>query len=779
MQYIYYCAGCKKINRIDDSDENLKCPRCKTSELYPTDISYDNWIEYDLAEKARVLDDFAGRFDRSEDVKKEETAGQKDENTKKESIDREVSEKYKKKKSGKVIRIRKDQRKWVDEVTNGLRKKEKQRKKKAQKDKEDISSEINGELIHTDEEVEHPEKKHSIFNPKVTNLLFYRQYNTYQALLEAYPQNGMSVSDCFSKIILYIMKWFKDRIGEEGLTSVPEVSFLNTDYPDPEQFGSFDINNTKDINALSVIDVKTAYMDKKDAWMFQLVEPDNGNENRDIHGRVFTTNICVYKKAETVVFGVRTSCKEPVTNTVDADVYRPAFIRTIFRDTDIEISEAGVPYEYRFKDEPTMLNGKSSADCNDLYDNLIANPNRQLPVLFVPEDFYYNADGEKRKDKIDGKTVSYLGFCHVVVWTKSNQKLFGQAMDNQELVDVSSEGQLIIYRSNPGRSSEVEPSYFEADDEDLYTEIDSTIKKADPLRRTYDFREYDLVADHWDTEKVLQLITSGDMDNSEEVKLINAERDRLKARIEELDRDNQDLQQRNEELGRSNDKLEKERNKAVSDVVRIQNAADEYKQKYKQEKEEYDRLQTKCITYEMMIDGAANIAKEKFMPLLHFPRFEKGAKEEILNWIDEYYSDKLIIHDNARKSFLKDNRNLDWRMFCMMIHYLAGYTYYRNEGAKAMDKTVARDYDPDGYGFVCTPTSTGSSGSKNIYSSDYTVNISEYDDEEDNVSLDMHIAKGKGRDDDMIRIYFYYDANIKKSIIGYMPDHLRTRSIPH
>ncbi len=85
---------------------------------------------------------------------------------------------------------------------------------------------------------------------------------------------------------------------------------------------------------------------------------------------------------------------------------------------------------------------------------------------------------------------------------------------------------------------------------------------------------------------------------------------------------------------------------------------------------------------------------------------------EKVKWskLTEYYSDKLIIHDNARKSFLKDNRNLDWRMFCMMIHYLAGYTECRNEGAKSTDKTVARDYDPDGYGFVCTPTSTGSSG---------------------------------------------------------------------
>ena len=115
----------------------------------------------------------------------------------------------------------------------------------------------------------------------------------------------------------------------------------------------------------------------------------------------------------------------------------------------------------------------------------------------------------------------------------------------------------------------------------------------------------------------------------------------------------------------------------------------------------------------------------------------------------------------------------------MMIHYLSGYTKYRNDGGNPSDNSPARDYDPDNYGFACTPSSSGAGGSKNIYSSEYSINISKFDDEKDEVILDMHIAKGKGRGEDMIRIYFYYDPQIEKSIVGYMPDHLKTRSMPH
>ena len=770
--YIYACEKCRTVFKAKGKDKKIRCRKCSDITV-ALNITEKEWNE----QKEKETQEETKEEEAQEKKVQKENVVHKEEEDRKEAEQHGEAGHDKPTRPSMRILVGKDQKMWVDEVARNMRKDDK-KKKKAQKKIEEESTDGHEGQDSIDEIITKENPKP--FTPKVTNLLFYRQYNTYQALFDAYPEGEMSVDECFSKIILYIMKWFKDRIGEESLSSVPEVSFLNTDYPDPDKYKSFDITGVSDINALSVIDVKTAYMEKKNAWVFQLVEPDNGNEKRDIHGRVFTTNICVYKKDRYVVFGAKTSCKEPVTNTQDADVYRPGFIRTISKDPDIELSEAGVPYEYRFKKEPTLLNGKSSTECNAMYEGLIANPCRQLPILFVPEEIYFgeNEDGSL-KEKIDGKTVSLLGFCHVIVWTRSNQKLFGQVMNSQELVEVSSEGQMIIYRSNPGNSLELEPSYFEADDEDKYTVIDSVLKKTDPLRRTYNFREYDLVADHWDTEKVLQLITSGNIDDSEEMRLVKADRDRLKADIENFKRDSQEVQQRNNELQQTINDLEKQRDAALVDAGRKQKESDKYKREYKTEKDKRKSADNRCYILERTVNGANDFAREKFLPLLHFPRFEIGAKEEILAWIEEYYSDSIIIHENARKSFMKDNRNIDWRLFCMMIHYLSGYTKYRNDGGNPSDNSPARDYDPDNYGFACTPSSSGAGGSKNIYSSEYSINISKFDDEKDEVILDMHIAKGKGRGEDMIRIYFYYDPQIEKSIVGYMPDHLKTRSMPH
>ena len=45
--------------------------------------------------------------------------------------------------------------------------------------------------------------------------------------------------------------------------------------------------------------------------------------------------------------------------------------------------------------------------------------------------------------------------------------------------------------------------------------------------------------------------------------------------------------------------------------------------------------------------------------------------------------------------------------------------------------------------------------------------------------MDLHIKSGKGSDVNMIRIYFYYSSELKKSVIGYMPGHLPTRKQAH
>ena len=621
------------------------------------------------------------------------------------------------------------------------------------------------------------EEKDKNFQSQLTHLLFYRQYNTYQALLELHPKTDMSSDDCFAKAILYVMNWFKGRIGEETIKEFEELGFLEKEYPTADEYKDFEIGNTTDIDGLAFLDVKTAYLEDKQGWVFRLVEPDNGKEEKNIQGRVFTTKISVYKKEKSVILGIKESCKEPQDVEEDAAGFRPGFVRTIFKDPELLITEAGLKPEYAFSEKPIHVNGKSNAECDKIYNELINSPDRQMPILFVPGSFYDDEDGA---EQVDRKTESFLGYCHVVVWDKSHIKLFKMTMEDDELSDVAGEGQIIFYRRTPALDGLYLSEYFDSDEEGILEEI-KTVGQKEPLRKQCDFKKYYFSAPWWRTEKEFNIFEKPEVDVSQidEVKELRAEIADIKNTLGDVQRDNDSLQRNIDILEKENKSLDKDMHQANADAIRVGRELEKLGEKYNKISVENKRLHDHNFILEKMVNGADEIAREKFMPLLHFPRFEKTAKEEILNWIYDYYSEGLIVHDRARDSFLKDNRNLDWRYFCMMIHYLYGYTKYRNENGTVINDTAARDYDPEGYGLKAQPTGSGPNSSTTLFKDAYTINIHKYDNDKNDVILDMHLAKCKGRGEDMIRIYFYYDSDIKKSIIGYMPDHLPTRTDPH
>ena len=156
----------------------------------------------------------------------------------------------------------------------------------------------------------------------------------------------------------------------------------------------------------------------------------------------------------------------------------------------------------------------------------------------------------------------------------------------------------------------------------------------------------------------------------------------------------------------------------------------------------------------------------------------KYDKDRFPDWIEEYYSNTLIIHDNARKSLkdatMGDDRS---RTLAAMIHYLYGLTLYWNEGGKGLDKDgdVAAMYDPFQYKFGVAPV-----GDKtlNEYKSVYSMDISKYDSKAGTVFAEQHLTYGVGHGDDqnLVRLYYHYDQDIKKSIIFSMPNHLPTFS---
>ena len=66
--------------------------------------------------------------------------------------------------------------------------------------------------VNTDSELE--EQKAEKKPHPVTKLVLYRHYTTYQGVFSVWPKDGTTMEDCFSKAILYVMKWFRSRLGD-------------------------------------------------------------------------------------------------------------------------------------------------------------------------------------------------------------------------------------------------------------------------------------------------------------------------------------------------------------------------------------------------------------------------------------------------------------------------------------------------------------------------------------------------------------------------------------
>ncbi len=615
----------------------------------------------------------------------------------------------------------------------------------------------------SDTSVEDTAKVEEVCIPgKSTKLAFFKQYYTYQAFLELHPSERLSVDDCFSKTILYIMRWFRSRLGEDALEQREDTLFLKKDYPDPENYKDFNLEESQNINGFSFIDFESAYTNNKTAWLVCLTEPDNGNERKDIYGRTFTTEIFVYKLNASVALGIRESCREPETNTEDASGYRPGFVRDIFIDKDISISEYGIGKEYSFSTKPIMLNGKSSEACEKLYKELIASDNRQMPILLVPEQYY-----KDNKTEVDRKTQSLLGFTHVVVWEGGSAKLFTQIMNAEELQDVAGEGQLIFYRTTNRLT--FASDYYESNTDNLLDEIKRRAQK-ETCRKAVDFGDFVFKPSWWEFDKNKNLedekIDIEELSNAYEMEIA-----KLKNYIDDLNRDKDVLQRKIDNLESENKNLDKSQNKLIGEICRYKDQNEKLAEQIEQAEEDTRRLEALLLQEEMIRKGILTSEKERFLPIINLPQVTPQKKDELIAWIEKYYSDTIVVHPNAIKSLKSENRNIDWHRLCMMIHYLSGWTKYINSGGDIRKKDIAQEYDPEKSGYKADRTSSGKNGAMEVHKDKYTIS---YDGKD--VLMDLHLKCGKGSDVNMIRVYFYYDSSMKKSVIGYMPGHLPTRA---
>lgn len=337
-----------------------------------------------------------------------------------------------------------------------------------------------------------------IVNPKERRVNTYQKYNTYQALFDIYSNEEMSDEELYKRVVYYIVKWIRNRIVQSGLSGKEEYSdFMRI--PEIDQIDLFDMSPFENIKPHFDLDVRTYGYKEDGIWTLCLTEL--GLRQEQNYGREFISDVSVTRKTGRTVLGIRIACKEPADAEGEAKVMRPAFVRNLWRDSKLVITEHDIPikFAFRFIDKgneakqntsinepliegsPIEINGNSEVECMEFTQKLVLNEKRQIPILLCPIEEYDN-----NRNNIDHLSQSLIGYCHVVVIKGSVNKLFGKMWGRQDYIQVYQKGNFILHREKA--SNGMEPYYYSLA-EKVYEILRNEIKQFQ-LKKNYQFGDY-------------------------------------------------------------------------------------------------------------------------------------------------------------------------------------------------------------------------------------------------------------------------------------------------
>ncbi|MCR5672815.1 MAG: hypothetical protein K6F87_03750 [Lachnospiraceae bacterium] len=637
----------------------------------------------------------------------------------------------------------------------------------------------------------------------------YRKYNAYQAAFDVCAANdaGASADARFKKTILIVIKWLKERY----LKSAPEDNAIAAfdslrQYPDPEEYTGFDPASIKDLEAIEEEEIRICYYRsdeiETESWAIHISEPGLNQET-------FITDISVIKQEDRVILAVKGAIKVPVNYSEEVSYYRPAFIRMIVNDDLLSLTEAGTDIKYSFGNTAIHINGKSNTECTDFRENFIENPSRQLPVFFVSaqtyddlgfEDAYMPASEEPSEEEseeedsaktaadqkdidhgrkiVDAAVYAAMGYTHIFVIDGSTRKLFANT-DHESLADRLEAGEFVMLGS-PETQRDYK-TYFELNDKKQMIGSFMTELRRSMERFPYNFGNTEFHRELWtkkrdDELRALVSDGNGNIDSNELLSKTRMLSYMLSITEAEKEQENEDHRREIEELNKKIDKLTREFDKLKNYSESLKEQKQQLKNDNRELSDKVDEVSSEKTETANTDSLSAKDYADRHIGMLNPPA--KFQKDMLTDWIDKYYSDTLILHDRARHSLSSaDISEQRCRIIASMIHYLHGCTLYWNNGNNDFDndKTVMKEFVPFSYSFEVALVG---SSTTDEYKTKYQLDISAYDENAGTVLMEQHIKYGKGfgNDPTMVRLYYYYDRNIGKTIIGDLPNHLPTYS---
>ena len=619
-----------------------------------------------------------------------------------------------------------------------------------------------------------------------------KSYPTYQFCAAADP--GTAGTDGVFKIcILEAMRWIRSRLSDQ--TGLPP----EFDTPDPQDYKSFSDDRISSFSYESGFQIEVVYIEELGVWSFRISEPDMGanigtpQERAPVYGRSFATEIAFRKQSNCVEIGIKTVCSEPSDNRTDCEVFRPRVVKALAENPDIKLLHSGLI----INGEPLRITSKAELE---RFIGIFEDPERSLPLIILadtaaevripsaedipsglpsagfsayrlsdravspeqqlsiaPELLPYKAGAKlekvikKQKVKSPGRPVKepaaeklpmldcealaskLLGYAIVVFAGES----FFKQIENKTRISlrhgdvVTVQGQQVTDRLAYAKYSRNMQAAFS----ELYA---AGVEM--PKRSAFNYGEVLFCSEAKQKEYHSKRKKTSSLE--ERCELYRLERDDLNRQVSELKQQQTDMTQTAagfRTLRKKVELLERELEDKAAECERLE--------KEMSSKEDAYRRSSELIQF----------YKDRYELAADYP----SDSGDVCKWIENSFPEEIIVAPRAVSEMRKYSGALDIFSLCDGIAYLAEYARYRQQKLSADELELFAEYggwDIQGCGKEALK----------MFRTEYTVTVGgkQY-------ILDQHIKHGN-KSKDLIRIYFCWDAELGKIIIGSMPEHLAT-----
>ena len=607
---------------------------------------------------------------------------------------------------------------------------------------------------------------------QTVKLLKNMSYPTYQ-VYGTIENTKINPDDAFKMAILETMSWLKSRFRE---IDFPE----ELDYPEPENYRDVSIEDFKSIHIREGYVLDISFIEDLRIWTLRLIEPDLGPEpgkeiqsRNPIPGRIFETNIGFIIYNGKVECGFKTICSEPVGTKARAEVFRPAVVKAIVRNPLL-----GLRQELPIVEEAMILNNKKQIKEIEDY---IKNPKSQMPIVIISkaipnvdiESIYREMFEENRpftnpKDIIPSKKITVetdivpkipffadniikykMGYAQFALLEYDRVEDYNKILGKK--YEISPGDTIIICPSKLNQESRLfKKDYIISNSKKFEKELDSIIENY-PRGKVMDFGNVSFFTE----ARLYEYNRALELSNSKE-DIANNMQKKLDATVEKYESEINELKSKIEEKHLLNTKY-----RNIIEELKI-----ELSQKDNYWEEKISKLEN---NFKVEIDELNEEIRRKDI-LLNRPR----KPEDIPNWAEEYFNDKLLFHTRAVNEISKVNLGeIDMDLICDAIEFLA--CEYRDEVFGYITVEERHRICAKKYG---RPFDVGGSGDKSIeaYPREYKIKYGKgYTGKPKEVLLNMHLKVGISKGN-LIRIYFHIDKEKELLVIGSLPYHLKTSS---